>query len=130
MDFITARDILRNSKYETRQARLDAEDICIKKKLDFSNYYYILLMDYQGDVAPHLTGNAILTDYGYTSKLAGPRVGQQLIIDTCKKFGLDYRSNIIEKKFESILDVENFEKALDIISKRNRELEDLEDDED
>ncbi len=128
MDFITARNILRNSNYETEQERLNVESIFVRKKLNFGNYYYILLMDYQGDLAPHLTGNAILTDYGCTSEILGDLVSQDFFEVTCKKYGLDYRHFNIEKKFENIQDVDNFVKVLDEISAKYKEIKNSQED--
>ncbi len=126
MKFEEAKRVIKQ-KYTTKQKRLDVEGIVINKDLDFSNRYYIILMDYTGDSIPEWKGHAILTDYAETSHILGRLLPKGYIAEVCKKYNIGYDKGYIEKKFESIEDVDNFVKVLDELSAKYAELEEQED---
>lgn len=123
MKFENAKQIIKQ-KYTTEQKRTDVEGIVINKFLNFGNMYYIVLMDYNGDVVPEWNGHAVLTDYAETSHLLGNLISKTNFEEVCKKHNIDFRNGCIEKKFESIADVDNFVKVLDELSAKYEELED------
>lgn len=123
MEFEKAKQIIKQ-KYVTEQKRLDVESIVINKFLNFANFYYIVLINYTGDVVKKWTGHAVLTDYGETSNILGNLLSKAYFEEVCKKHNLDFRNGCIEKEFESIEDVDNFIKVLDELSAKYEKLED------
>ena len=117
MKFEEARKII-EQKYETRQKRINAVEIVIRKQLRFGHYYYILLMDYENE--------ALLTDYAETRHILKPTVSKDVFEEVCKNNKITFVDGYIEKKFESIEDVDNFVKVLDELSAKYAEREDQE----
>ena len=117
MKFEEAKQIIKQ-KYNTRQDRLDVESILIDKHLKFATYYYIILIKSENE--------AILTDYAETCHIFY-KLPLSVFEEVCKKHNIDFREGYIEKKFESIEDVDNFVKVLDELSAKYAELEEQED---
>lgn len=124
MKFENAKQIIKQ-KYTTEQKRLNVEGIVVNKFLNFGNIYYIILMNYTEDVVPQWNGHAVLTDYGETSNLLGKILSKTHFQEVCKKHNIDFRNGCIEKKFESIEDVDNFVKVLDELSAKYEELDEV-----
>ncbi len=117
MKFEEARKII-EQKYETYQKRKNAVEVVIRKQLRFGYYYYILLMEYENE--------ALLTDYAETRHILKPTLSREFFSETCNKHNITFVDGYIEKKFESIEDVDNFVKVLDELSAKYAELEDQE----
>jgi hypothetical protein len=108
MQYLDAIQLIRKH-YNTTEFTNDIEIIKINKLLDFSNYYFIVISNDNG--------NAVLTDMAKTNDLFNKPEAEWRAITN--RFGLNLDNYEISTPFNKIEDLYNFISLLDWVVENN-----------
>jgi hypothetical protein len=108
MQYLDALQLIRRH-YNTIQHTEDIEIIKINKLLDFSNYYFIVLLNDNGF--------AKLSDMGKTGDII--ELPDTTWNKLAKQHNIDYRDYTLSTNFTDIKDLYNFITLLDKVSKED-----------
>lgn len=106
MQYLDALQLIRKH-YNTIEYSSDIEIIKINKLLDFSNFYFIVVLEENGQ--------AILSDMGKTSELIELSEERWEII--AKEYNINYKDYTLSTPINDISDLYNFISLLDAITK-------------
>ena len=106
MQYLDALQLIRKH-YNTISYSPDIEIIKINKLLDFSNYYFIVLLDNNGE--------AKLSDMGKTGEVIDMQENSWKQLS--REFGIDYSDYTLSTKISSIEDLYRFILLLDKVAK-------------
>ena len=108
MQFLDALQLIRKH-YNTLEHSEDIEIIKINKLLDFSNFYFIALIDDNGQ--------AILSDMGKTGELI--ELPEEQWASLAREYNIDYSNYTLSTPINDIKDLYNFITLLDSVAKDN-----------
>ena len=108
MQFLDALQLIRKH-YNTLEYSEDIEVIKINKLLDFSNFYFIALIDNDGQ--------AILSDMGKTGELI--ELPQEEWSRLASEYDINYSEYTLSTPINDIKDLYNFITLLDSVAKDN-----------
>ena len=108
MQFLDALQIIRKH-YNTLEFTEDIEIIKINKLLDFSNFYFIALINDNGQ--------AILSDMGKTGELI--ELPEERWGSLAKEYNINYSNYTLSTSINDIKDLYNFISLLDNVAKDN-----------
>lgn len=108
MQYLDALQLIRKH-YNTIEFTKNIEIIKINKLLDFSNFYFIAVLEENG--------KAILSDMGRTGDLI--KLPEEAWTILAKKYNLEYKNYTLSTEIKDIKNLYNFILLLDEVSKDN-----------